>query len=121
MSPAYLRGVCIKGYGVSLAVGVGIVIPIMDEEMPSFTSVSDADIPAPIVDYSSDYPEMSGDSMGRTNYRDRSSGEIELMGKKVRTVSLSSYSKARKIAVDLKYRVKNGSPRLTKPVVPLME
>ena len=64
---------------------------------------------------------MSGDILGRTNYRDLRSGEIELMGKKVRTVSLSSYSKARKIAVELKDRVKNGSFRLTEPVAPLME
>ncbi len=121
MSSEYLRGVCIKGYGVSLAVGVGAAIPILDEEMAFFTSVSDADIPAPVVDYSSDYPGMSGDILGRTNYRDLRSGEIELFGKKVRTVSLSSYSKARKIAVELKNRIKNGSFRLTEPVAPLME
>lgn len=121
MSPEYLRGVCIKGYGVSLAVGVGIAIPILDEEMAFFTSVSDVDIPAPVVDYSSDYPEMSGDILGRTNYRDLRSGEIELMGKKVRTVSLSSYSKARAIAYELKNRIKNGSFRLTRPVANLME
>ncbi len=121
MSPEYLRGVCIKGYGVSLAVGVGMAIPILDEEMAFFTSVSDADIPAPIVDYSSDYPEMSGDILGRTSYRDLRSGEIEIMGKVVRTVSLSSYSKARKIAIELKNRIKNGSFKLTMPVAPLME
>ncbi len=106
---------------VSLAVGVGIAIPILDEEMAFFTGVSDAEIPAPIVDYSSDYPEMSGNILGRTNYRDLRSGEIELMGKKVRTVSLSSYSKARKIAIELKKRIKDGSFRLTEPVAPLME
>ena len=121
MSPEYLRGVCIKGYGVSLAVGVGIAIPILDEEMAFYTSVSDADIPAPVVDYSTDYPGMSGDVLARTNYRDLRSGEIRIMGKQVRTVSLSSYSKARKIAVELKNRIKNGSFRLTVPAAPLME
>jgi uncharacterized protein (DUF39 family) len=121
MSPEYLRGVCIKGYGISLAVGVGIAIPILDEEMAFFTGVSDADIPAPVVDYSSDYPGMSGDILARTNYRDLRSGEIKVKGKQVRTVSLSSYSKARKIAVELKKRIKSGSFRLTAPVAPLME
>ncbi|MCK5116163.1 MAG: homocysteine biosynthesis protein [Candidatus Aegiribacteria sp.] len=121
MSPEYLRGVCIKGYGVSLAVGVGIAIPILDEEMAFYTGVSDADIPAPVIDYSSDYPGMSGDILGRTNYKELRSGEIKVMGKQVRTISLSSYSKARKIAVELKNRIRNGSFRLTVPVAPLME
>jgi len=119
MSSEYLKGVSIKGYGVSLAVGVGIAIPVLDEDMAFHTGVSDADIPAPIVDYSSDYPNQSGRILGRSSYRELRSGEIEVNGKRVRTVSLSSYSKARKIALELRKRIQIGSFKLNKPVAPL--
>jgi len=52
MSPEYLKGASITGYGASLYVGMGIPIPILDEEMAFYTSVSDVDIYAPVVDYS---------------------------------------------------------------------
>jgi uncharacterized protein (DUF39 family) len=119
MSPEYLRGVSIKGYGVSLAVGVGMAIPVLDEEMARFTSVSDREIPAPVVDYSSDYPGMSGRVLGMTDYGELRSGEILLNGRKVRTVSLSSYAGARKIAERLKAMISSRSFRLTKPSAPL--
>jgi len=121
MTSEYLRGVCIKGYGTSLSVGVGIAVPLLDEEMARFTSVADADIPAPIVDYSFDYPQMTGRILGRTNYGDLRSGAIELSGRTVRTVSLSSYSKARTIAEKLKQWIEAGAFKLTRPVAPLLE
>ncbi|MBN2608225.1 MAG: homocysteine biosynthesis protein [Candidatus Fermentibacteraceae bacterium] len=119
MSPEYLRGVSIRGYGVSLAVGVGMAIPVLDEEMARFTSVSDGEIPAPVVDYSADYPGMSGRVLGMTDYGELRSGEIILRGRKVRTVSLSSYAGARKISEKLKAMINRGSFRLAKPSAPI--
>ena len=52
----YVRAQSIVGYGVSLAVGVGIPIPMLNEEMAWFTGVSDADITMPVKDYGYDYP-----------------------------------------------------------------
>ena len=121
MSSEYLRGVYIEGYGVSLAVGVGMAIPVLDEEMAEFTGVSDADIPAPIVDYSYAYPGMTGEILGRTDYRELRSGTIDINGRPVKTVSLSSYRKAREIACELKARILKGSFRLTRPAASLME
>jgi len=57
MSPQWLRGAAMTGYGVSLSVGIGIPIPIISEEMIKFTAVKDEEIFAPIVDYSKDYPQ----------------------------------------------------------------
>jgi len=103
MHPRYLRGVWIKGYGVSLSVGVGIPIPILDKDMAFRTGVSDRDILAPIVDYSCDYPELSGKVLGHVSYRDLYSGEITLNGRKLNTFSISS----RKMGEEIAHKLKN--------------
>src|SRR5512138_1927537 len=76
MKPRYLRGASILGYGTSLFVGIGVPIPILDEEMARFTSVRDRDIVAKIVDYSSDYPQLTGRTLGEASYGDLRSGKI---------------------------------------------
>lgn len=116
MSADYLRGVSITGYGVSLAVGIGVPIPILDEEMAAFTGVKDSEIMAPIVDYSQNYPNNEGAPLGFVSYAELKSGAIELGGRKVRTAGLSSYNKARRIATELKNWIENGDFLLGKPV-----
>lgn len=108
MDTAFLRGVSLTGYGVSLAVGIGIPIPILDEEMARFTAVSDRDIVAPVVDYSENYPEMKGKPLGYVSYAELRSGKIIIGGKEVETACLSSYSKAREIADILKEWIAKG-------------
>lgn len=115
MQPRYLRGVWIKGYGVSLSVGVGVPIPILDEEMAGFTGVSDEEILAPIVDYSSDYPQANGKILGHVSYRELYSGEITVNGVKAQTFSLSSRKLGEEIAGLLKKRIRNGTFLLTSP------
>ncbi len=44
MTPEWLRGVSILGYGNSLAVGLGIPIPVLNGEMAAHTGVSDEEI-----------------------------------------------------------------------------
>ncbi|MEM4368145.1 MAG: homocysteine biosynthesis protein [Candidatus Anstonellales archaeon] len=120
MSGEFLVGVSITGYGVSLAVGVGVPIPILNEEIARWTAVSDEEILAPVVDYSKDYPEITGKPpLCFVSYKELRSGEIEINGKKVPTGSLSSYAKARKISVILKNWIKSGKFYLTEPVAKL--
>lgn len=119
MNLEYLRAASITGYGVSLALGVGIPIPILDEEMAAYTAVSDADIEAPVVDYSENYWSNSGAPLARVTYAQLRSGTIEVEGKQVRCASLSSYYKARKVATALKNWIADGSFLLGKPVDPL--
>jgi len=116
MSPRYLRGVSMCGYGASLGVGVGIPIPILDEEMAFFTSVSDEDILAPIVDYSEAYPQAKPDILGEVSYRELRSGTISIGDKTVATGSISSLSRAREIALLLKEWIEKGEFLLTEPV-----
>ncbi len=116
MSGDWLKGASMAGYGVSLAIGVGIPIPILNEEIAFYTGVSDEDILAPVVDYSHNYPYCEGKPLGFVSYAELKEGQITVNGKKVPTGSLSSYSKARKIAEILKSWIKEGKFFLSSPV-----
>ncbi|GAB6145144.1 homocysteine biosynthesis protein [Desulfocicer niacini] len=115
MSPEWLVGQSIRGYGVSLSVGLGIPIPILNEEMATFTSVSDADLFTQVVDYGHDYPQGISKSYGQVSYAELKSGTIMIQGKEIPTVPLSSMIKARKIAMLLKESIKNGTFFLGEP------
>ena len=119
MNSRYLRGVSIIGYGVSLSVGIGVPIPIIDEEMAFYTSVDDGDILMPVVDYSKDYPQGEKKVLEYVNFKDLKSGRIKLMNKSVPAGSLSSLPMAREIASVLKQWIKEGRFLLTKFVSPL--
>lgn len=116
MKPRYVRGVSMLGYGCSLAVGIGIPIPILNEEVMRWASRSDKELYAPIVDYSTDYPQRTGKNLGFVSYADLKSGEITVMGKRVKTAPMSSYPMAVEIAVKLKEWIKAGRFLLTEPV-----
>jgi len=116
MRTEYLRAASIKGYGVSLAVGIGIPIPILDEEMAKFTSVKDSEIYAPVIDYSRDYWNNHGEPLAFVSYGELKSGTIEVKGKKIKTAPLSSYYLARDIANNLKSWIQKGDFMLGKPV-----
>ena len=108
MSPDFIRGASLAGYGCSLIVGIGIPIPIVNEDMAYFTSVKDSDIYCQVVDYGSDYPNLVTRSLGEVNYAELRTGKVEIMGKTVPTAPLSSYPMAKKIARILKEWVEKG-------------
>jgi L-aspartate semialdehyde sulfurtransferase len=119
MNPRFLMGVSILGYGCSLAVGIGVPIPILNEEILKYTTVTDADIFAAVIDYSDAYPNRKSDIVGEVSYAQLKSGHVKLMGKDVPTASLSSYPRAVEIANTLKDWIKKGEFLLTQPVSPL--
>ena len=108
MSPEWLVGQSIRGYGVSLSVGLGIPIPILNEEMLKYTSVSDEEIFTQIIDYGHDYPTGNTKSYGQVSYAELKSGTIKIKGENVPTVPLSSMVKARKIADILKSEIQRS-------------
>lgn len=119
MKSDWLRGISMRGYGTTMAVGVGVPIPILSEDILRYTSVKDEEIFAPIVDYSEAYPERKPDVLGEVSYTDLKSGRIEVSGKEVPTASISSYSKAVEIASTLRDWILKGDFLLTNPVAPL--
>ena len=119
MKPRWLRGLSFLGYGATLQVGLGIPIPILNEEIMGYCAVRDEDIFAPLVDYNRAYPHREAGNLGLASYADLKSGSITVDGKKVPTASLSSYAGAREIAESLKEWIKSGEFTLTSPVAAL--
>jgi uncharacterized protein (DUF39 family) len=72
-----------------------------------------------VVDYSSAYPEGTGEVLGYVSYAQLRSGKIVIKGKEIPTFPLSSYQRAREIAQTLKRWIQEGSFELTRPVVNL--
>jgi len=116
MRPEFVRGVSFRGYGVSLALGVGIPIPILNEDVLKRTCISDSEILAPVVDYSTDYPQNTGKVISHVSYDQLRSGEIEIEGRKIAVGSLSSYYMALEIANLLADEIRKGDFRLAEPI-----
>ena len=76
MSPDYLKGVSMAGYGVSLSVGIGVPIPILNKNILRYTTVRDEEIYTQIVDYSEAYPKGISESLGEVSYAQLNSGKI---------------------------------------------
>jgi L-aspartate semialdehyde sulfurtransferase len=119
MSGDFLKGASFIGYGATIFIGLGIPIPVIDEEMAYLTSRGDEEYWAQVVDYGHDYPERVPGSLGEVNYAQLKSGTIMVKGKEVPTYPISSYSKALEIARLLKEWVGSGRFLLTNPVQPL--
>jgi uncharacterized protein (DUF39 family) len=115
MSAQWIKGVSLLGYGCSLAVGLGVPIPILNEKIIKQTAISDDDIFTQIVDYGHDYPKGISKSYGRVSYAELKSGSITVKGKKVPTVPLSSVVRAREIADILKGWISKGEFTLGEP------
>jgi len=111
MSPRWLMGASILGYGCSLVVGVGIPIPILDEEMARFTGVSDEDIVTQVKDYSF----TLRDPICEVSYAQLRSGTIRVEGRDIPTVPLSSYVRAKEIAETLRSWIEQGEFILGEP------
>ena len=115
MSPRWLVGVSMQGYGCSLAVGLGVPVPILNEEIAEFAGISDDEIFTQIVDYGNDYPLGISKSYGTVSYSDLKSGTIRFNGQDVPTVPLSSVVRAREIAETLKKWIQKGKFTLGEP------
>ncbi len=115
MDAKWIAGVSMLGYGCSLAVGLGVPIPVLNEEIARFTGVSDEEIFTQIIDYGKDYPKGEGKSLGQVSYAELKSGSIRFRGRDVPTVPLSSYVRALEIANILKGWIEKGEFVLTEP------
>jgi uncharacterized protein (DUF39 family) len=115
MNPRWVVGVSILGYGCSLALGIGVHIPILNEDIARFAGVSDEELFTQIIDYGFDYPKGEGKSLGQVSYAELKSGKIHFNGQEVPTVPLSSYVRALEIAGILKDWIQRGEFLLTEP------
>lgn len=119
MSPEFIRAAVFEKYGISLSVGVGIPIPVLDEDIAKAVSVTNADIETSLFDYS--VPSRNRPSLGVYNYEQLRSGSITFKGRSLRTAPMSSLPKARQIAGQLKDWIAAGRFEVSRPVAPLPE
>jgi len=113
-SPEYFAAATFTGYGVSSFMGIGVPIPVLDEDIAVTLALTDADITATVYDYS--VQRRSRPSLGTVSYAELRSGTIEIDGKTVRTGPISSLPKARAIAAELKRWITEERFALAEPV-----
>jgi uncharacterized protein (DUF39 family) len=112
MSPGYIQGAYYEKYGVSMFVGIGVPIPVLDADIARRVSISNSQIETSVLDYGT----VGQPKLGQVTYEELQSGFIKIKGKKVRTAPVASLSKARKIAGELKEWLQNGRFEITQPV-----
>ena len=113
MDPEFIRASTFTGYGVSLYVGMGIPIPVLDEKVALATAVSDADIITKVMDYG--IPSRDRPVVSQVTYEELRSGSIDIKGREVVTSSLSSFKRSRQIAGILKDWIAHGEFFLSQP------
>jgi len=119
MNSRYLRGASIYRYGVTLYVGIGIPIPIINEEVASTAALRDDQIYVNIHDYGFPYRPDLRPVVKRVSYAELRSGRVTIGDMEVPSSPLSSYKMAREIAEVLKEWILEGRFYLTEPVEPL--
>jgi len=99
-SPEFFSAATFTKYGVSSFVGIGVPIPVLDEDIAETLALTDADLTATIFDYG--VKRRSRPSLGTVTYAQLRSGSIEIDGKTIPTGPISSLPKARRVAEELK-------------------
>lgn len=112
MDPEFIRAAVFERYGVTLYVGIGIAIPVLDGDIAARVSVKNKDIYTTLYDYGK--PDKP--SLGTLNYEQLQSGEVDMSGTKIKTSPLSSISGARKICRILKEEIISGKFELNEPL-----
>jgi uncharacterized protein (DUF39 family) len=114
MNTKYIKPAVFDKYGTSMFVGVGIPIPVLDEDMMRQLAISNEDIYTSVFDYS--ITEGPKPILAEVSYSELRSGSVEINGEKVKTASLSSLKKAREIANELKSWIQKGEFLLQEPI-----
>lgn len=117
MNSKWVRGCYFKNYGPSLMLGVGVPLPVLNEEVVNGCAVQDKDIVAPVVDFS--IPRRVRPTFGLVSYAQLKTGRMTIEGKSVRVAPLASIFLSRQIAVELKQWIEQGEFMLTEPVAPI--
>ena len=114
MSPKWVRGCYFKNYGPSLMLGVGVPLPVLNEDVVNACAVQDKDVVAPVVDFS--IPRRVRPTFGLVSYAQLKTGRITIDGKSVKVAPLASIFRSRQVAVELKQWILQGDFTLTEPV-----
>jgi len=114
MNPRYVRGATMRGYGSTLYIGIGIPIPVLDEDLLHDLSRPNGKLFTEISDYSTG--ERSRPAIRPVSYAELRSGKVDLNGRQVVSAPLSSLHLAREIAQALKQDIAAGRFLLQQPI-----
>lgn len=114
MDREFIAPAVYEKYGTSMFVGVGIPIPILNEDILKHVSIGNDKLYTNVLDYS--VSEGSKPVLARVSYEALQSGKITIGDKEVKTAPLASLNKARKIAGLLKEQIEKGEFYLSEPV-----
>lgn len=115
MDTNYIKPAVYEKYGTSMFVGgVGIPIPLIDEDMTRQVAISNDEIYTSVFDYS--VSEGAKPILAEPSYEELRSGKITIDGKEIKTASLSSLKKAREIAQTLKEWIEKGDFLIQEPI-----
>ena len=112
MDSEFIKAAYFEKYGVTIFIGIGIPIPILDEDIAKRVCIKNSQINAAVVDYGT----KGQPQLDIVNYEQLQSGTITVNDKKLKTASMSSIPKARKIAELLKTQIQKGEFLLTEKV-----
>ena len=114
MKSEYVKAATFEGYGASLFVGIGVPLPVIDDDFMADLAVTNDHLYTNIFDYG--VSQRSREALKRVSYAELRSGQVEIGGKKIKTAPLSSLYKARLIADDLKAKILSGEFIITQAV-----
>ncbi|MDA3816870.1 MAG: homocysteine biosynthesis protein [Prolixibacteraceae bacterium] len=112
MSGEFIKAAYYEKYGVSIFIGMGIPIPILDAEMARRVSINNSQIETSVLDYGTN----GTPKLGQVTYEQLQSGTIKVKGKNIRTAPVASLATARRIAGILKKQIQNGDFLVQEPV-----
>lgn len=112
MSSDYIQAAYYEKYGVSMFVGIGIPIPVLNTDIAKRVSTNNSQIETSVLDYGT----VGTPKLGQVTYAELQSGSIKVGKKKIRTAPVASLAKARKIANELKAWLQKGNFEVSKPV-----
>ncbi len=117
MIPKWVRGGFIKSYGPVLYIGVGVPIPVLNEETAKYISITDDKIHSTIVDFS--IPRRTKPTFGQCTYSELRTSTVVINKKPTLSAPLSSMALALEICTELKNAILQKSFLLSEKVIPI--
>ncbi len=117
MHPKWIRGGFIKSFGPVLYVGIGIPIPVLNDEIAEHLAITDDMINTTIIDFS--IPRRSKPILGQCTYNELRTSTVLINNKPTLTASLSSMAYAFEICKTLKEEILNRNFLLAEPSIPI--
>lgn len=117
MDPKWVRGGFIKSFGPVLYIGIGIPIPILNDEIAEHFSITDENIHTTIVDFS--IPRRTKPTFGQCTYAELRTSTVAINKKPTLSAPLSSMAWAIEISKILKDSIVSKNFFLSEPIAQL--